>query len=163
MPYDCGIAFVARRESLRNALAISAAYLGEEGPREPSTLGPEFSRRARAVEVWSALKHLGRSGLQDLFRRNCQAARHIAKALDGAGIQVMNDVVLNQVVVRFGDDALTQATMAAIQADGTCWAGPTVWQGEAAMRISVSSWATTDTDVKESVEAILRVAQQTRA
>lgn len=163
VPYDCGIAFVARRESLRNALAISAAYLGEEGPREPSTLGPEFSRRARAVEVWSALKHLGRSGLQDLFRRNCQAARHIAKALDGAGIQVMNDVVLNQVVVRFGDDALTQATMAAIQADGTCWAGPTVWQGEAAMRISVSSWATTDTDVKESVEAILRVAQQTRA
>jgi glutamate/tyrosine decarboxylase-like PLP-dependent enzyme len=158
VPYDCGIAFVAKREALRGALAISAAYLGEEGPREPSTLGPEFSRRARAIEVWAALKHLGRAGLQDLFRRNCAAARRIAGSLQQAGIDVLNDVVLNQVVVRFGDDARTQATMAAIQADGTCWAGPTIWQGQAAMRISVSSWATNDVDVERSIEAIIRVA-----
>ena len=116
------------------------------------------SRRARGVDVWAAMKSLGREGLAELVSRNCACARRFADGLREAGHEVLNEVVLNQVLVAFGDADRTRAVIAALQEDGTCWAGPTVWQGRTAMRISVSSWATTEADVDRSLEAILRVA-----
>jgi glutamate/tyrosine decarboxylase-like PLP-dependent enzyme len=111
------------------------------------------------VEVWTALRTLGRVGLIELIERNCRQARYFAERLRQAGFTVLNEVVLNQVLVQFGDDARTRAAIDAIQRDGTCWCGITVWQGRTAMRISVSSWATTDADVERSVEAMIRCAR----
>jgi glutamate/tyrosine decarboxylase-like PLP-dependent enzyme len=128
--------------------------------RNPSDFTPELSRRARGVEVWMALRSLGRAGLAELFERNCRQARRFAAACTQAGYEVLNDVVLNQVLVSFGEPARTRRVIAAIQEDGTCWCGGTVWQGRTAMRISVCCWATTDADVEASVAAILRLAAQ---
>jgi glutamate/tyrosine decarboxylase-like PLP-dependent enzyme len=111
------------------------------------------------VEVWAALHWLGRQGLAELIERNCGQAARFAEGLRAAGYPVLNDVVLNQVLVSFGDPAATQRAIAALQAEGTCWCGSTVWQGHSAMRISVSSWATTDEDVERSLEAMLRMAK----
>jgi glutamate/tyrosine decarboxylase-like PLP-dependent enzyme len=158
VPYDCGLAFVREPEHLRAAMAIGAPYYGPSHAREPMQWGPDSSRRARAVEVWAALRALGRQGVADLVERSCAHARTFAERLRGAGYEVLNDVVLNQVLVSFGDDATTQAVIAAIQDDGTCWCGGTVWRGRAAMRISVASWATTAADVERSLDAILRIA-----
>ncbi len=127
--------------------------------RNPSDYTPELSRRARGVDVWAALRSLGRSGLDDLVERNCRQAARFAEGLSAAGHEVLNEVVLNQVLVSFGEPAVTQRVVAGVQADGTCWCGGTVWQGRTAMRISVSSWATTDDDVERSLEAMLRVAR----
>jgi glutamate/tyrosine decarboxylase-like PLP-dependent enzyme len=158
VPYDCGLAFVRDRHALQAAMAITAAYLPTESTmRNPADTTPELSRRARGVEVWAALHSLGRSGLADLIARNCTLARRFAEKLSAAGLTILNDVVLNQVLVTFGDAERTQRVIAAIQAEGTCWAGITVWQGRTAMRISVSSWATTESDVDISVAAILRI------
>jgi glutamate/tyrosine decarboxylase-like PLP-dependent enzyme len=110
------------------------------------------------VEVWAALRGLGREGVIDLIERTRRYARRFAEGLSAAGYEVLNDVVLNQVVVTFGDAEKTARVVAAIQADGTCWAGPTVWQGRAAMRISVSSWATTEEDVERSLAAMVHAA-----
>ncbi len=160
VPYDCGLAFVRDPLALQAAMAITAAYLPTEGPeRNPADFTPELSRRARGVEVWAALHSLGRAGLADLISRNCAYARRFAEKLSAAGLEILNDVVLNQVLVSFGDAARTSLVIAAIQAEGTCWAGVTVWQGRTAMRISVSSWATTEADVDLSVAAILRCAE----
>src|SRR5205085_2033941 len=115
--------------------------------------------RARGVEVWAALRALGRSGLADLVERCCRHAARFAEGLRAAGYSVLNEVVLNQVLVSFGDPETTRRVIAAIQADGTCWCGGTVWQGQTAMRISVSSWATKDEDVERSLTAILRIAR----
>jgi glutamate/tyrosine decarboxylase-like PLP-dependent enzyme len=104
------------------------------------------------------LRSLGRAGLAELFERNCRQARRFAAALARAGHEVLNDVVLNQVLVAFGDPERTRRVIAAIQEEGTCWCGGTVWQGRTAMRISVCSWATTDADVEQSLAAILRLA-----
>jgi glutamate/tyrosine decarboxylase-like PLP-dependent enzyme len=156
--YDSGIAFVRDAASLRAAMSISAAYLPTVAAREPFHYAPESSRRARGVEIWAALQSLGRRGLAELIERNCAMASRMAVALHDAGHEILNEVVLNQVLVSFGDDDATNRVVAAVQDDGTCWCGPTVWQGRAAMRISVSSWATTDEDVDESIAAILRVA-----
>jgi len=120
---------------------------------------PELSRRARGVEVWAALRALGREGVADLIERTCRHARRFAEGLSAAGFEVLNEVALNQVLVAFGDAATTQRVIAAIQQDGTCWCGVTVWQGRTAMRISVSSWATTDEDVERSLDAIVRAAR----
>lgn len=161
VPYDCGLAFVRNAEALRAAMAITAEYLPTEGPeRNPSDYTPELSRRARGVEVWAALRSLGRKGLADLIERTCRHARRFAEGLSAAGFQILNDVVLNQVLVSFGEAEKTNRVIAAIQADGTCWCGGTVWQGKTAMRISVSSWATTDEDVEKSLEAIIRIAKK---
>jgi glutamate/tyrosine decarboxylase-like PLP-dependent enzyme len=122
---------------------------------------PETSRRARGVEVWAALRTLGRAGVADLVERTCQLAARFATGLREAGVEVLNDVVLNQVLVSFGTDAETRRVIEAVQQDGTCWCGGTVWHGRAAMRISVSSWATTDSDVDRSLEAIRRVSLAT--
>lgn len=164
VPYDSGIAFVRDGDALRKAMAISAEYLPTvTEQRNPSDYTPELSRRGRGVDVWAALRSLGRSGLAELVERNCRQARRFAEALAGAGHRVLNDVVLNQVLVSFGEPELTRRVIAELQADGTCWCGETVWQGHTAMRISVISWATTGADVERCIEAILRVASTQRA
>jgi len=158
VPYDCGLAFVRNPEDLRGAMSLTAAYLPQGAHREPSQYVPELSRRARGIEVWAALKSLGRSGLAGLIERNCRCAQRFADGLAAAGFEILNEVVLNQVLVSFGAPELTARVISAIQEDGTCWCGGTVWQGRSAMRISVSSWATTEADVDRSLEAILRIA-----
>jgi glutamate/tyrosine decarboxylase-like PLP-dependent enzyme len=120
-----------------------------------------MSRRARGIEVWAALRTLGRSGLADLVERTCRHAVRFAEGLRAAGYRILNEVVLNQVLVTFGDAERTRRVIAGIQQDGTCWCGGTIWQGQTAMRISVSSWATTDVDVERSLEAMIRVARET--
>jgi len=161
VPYDSGLAFVRESGALPAAMAITAEYLPSAGVgRSPSNYTPELSRRARGVEVWAALRSLGRSGLAEMFERNCRQAHRFAARLASAGYEILNDVVLNQVLVSFGAPQATQHVIAAVQQDGTCWCGGTVWQGRTAMRISVCSWATTDADVELSIEAILRAARQ---
>jgi glutamate/tyrosine decarboxylase-like PLP-dependent enzyme len=159
VPYDSGLAFVRDPEMLRAAMSLTAAYLPQGEHREPSQYVPELSRRARGVEVWAALKSLGRSGLAEVIERNCRSARRFAEGLAAAGFEILNEVVLNQVLVSFGTAEQTAEAIAGIQADGACWCGGTVWQGRHAMRISVSSWATTEADVDRSLEAMLRVAR----
>jgi glutamate/tyrosine decarboxylase-like PLP-dependent enzyme len=158
VPYDSGLAFVRDGDSLRAAMSVSAAYLPSSAARSPSDTTPELSRRARGVDVWAALSALGRSGVADLVTRCCRHARRFAAGFTAAGHEVLNEVVLNQVMVRFGDADRTRRVIAAIQAEGTCWCGVTEWQGHTAMRISVSSWATTDDDVERSLAAMLQVA-----
>ncbi len=158
VPYDSGLVFCRDGDALRAALSTSAAYLIQTEHREPMQTTPELSRRGRGIEVWAALLSLGRSGLAELIERNCRCAQRMAEGLTTAGYDVLNDVVLNQVVVAFGDDDTTRRIVAAIQAEGTTWAGGTMWHNRAAMRISVSSWATTEADIERSLEAILRIA-----
>jgi glutamate/tyrosine decarboxylase-like PLP-dependent enzyme len=163
VPYDSGMVLVREPDNLRRALPTgNAAYLTQSSQREPWQFTPDASRRARGVELWAALRSLGRSGLREMIERNCRLARLFADHLRGAGIRVLNDVVLNQVLVSFGSPEETRRVIAEIQADGTCWCGGTVWQNQTAMRISVSSWATTDEDVERSVEAMIRIAQSVK-
>ena len=160
VPYDSGIAFVRDGEAVRSAMAVTAEYLPTDSvQRNPSDYAPELSRRGRGVDVWAALRSLGKDGVDDLVSRNCRQARRFAESLSAAGFEILNDVVLNQVLVAFGDKDRTARVIAAIQAEGTCWAGITVWQGRTAMRISVISWATTDADVERSIDAIVRIAR----
>lgn len=160
MPYDSGVAFCRDAHALRAAMAITADYLPTESQhRNPSDFTPELSRRARGVEVWAALRSLGGAGLAELLQRNCRQARRFAQGLRAAGYDILNEVISNQVLVAFGDAQRTRSVIAALQQDGTCWCGPTVWQGRTAMRISVSSWATTDADVERSLEAMLCAAR----
>jgi glutamate/tyrosine decarboxylase-like PLP-dependent enzyme len=161
VPYDSGLVFVRDAGALNAAMSSSAAYLGAGETRDLHLFVPEMSRRAHAVEVWAALRSLGRDGLAQLIDRNCAQARRFAGAFQRAGHQVLNEVVLNQVLVSFGTPEVTRRVIAEVQQDGTCWCGGTVWQGQTAMRISVSSWATTDSDVDRSLAAILRIAQET--
>ena len=158
VPYDSGIAFVRAPAELRASMSIAASYLPEGEHREPMAYTPEASRRARGADVWAALRSLGRDGVAEMVERCCRHASRFGSAFAAAGHEVLNDVVLNQVVVSFGDDATNARVIAGIQADGTCWCGPTQWRGRTAMRVSVSSWATTEDDVERSVAAILRVA-----
>jgi glutamate/tyrosine decarboxylase-like PLP-dependent enzyme len=155
VPYDSGIAIVREREALARAMSMSGAYLLPSTQRDAMDYTPDSSRRARAIEIWAALKSLGRSGLAELVDRNCRQARQMAAELQRAGVEVLNDVALNQVVVAFGDDERTRRVTALIQDSGICWCGGTFWRRRAAMRISVSSWATTEEDVQRSLEAIL--------
>jgi glutamate/tyrosine decarboxylase-like PLP-dependent enzyme len=159
--YDCGIALLREPSALRGAMEVSAAYLhqGEE-VREPSHYNPELSRRARGVELWAGLKSLGRSGMAGIVERTSRHAQRFAEGLRAAGYQVLNDVVINQVLVDFGSAEKTLATVAAVQEEGTCWCGSTVWQGKTAMRISVSSWVTTDEDVERSLAAMVKAAKR---
>jgi glutamate/tyrosine decarboxylase-like PLP-dependent enzyme len=158
VPYDSGLAFVRDSSALKSAMSVTAAYLPQGEHREPSQYTPELSRRARGVEIWAALHSLGRSGLSAMIERNCDYARRFATELQRGGAEILNEVVLNQVLVSFGDAARTRQVVAKVQQDGTCWCGPTEWQGRAAMRISVSSWATREEDVDRSIAAILRAA-----
>ncbi|SVD78838.1 uncharacterized protein METZ01_LOCUS431692, partial [marine metagenome] len=159
-PYDCGIAMVRHSDALRAAMSVTAAYLPDEATREPMHYTPEASRRARGIEVWAALRSLGRSGLSDLVDSNCRLATRFADGLLKAGYNILNDVVLNQVLVSFGDARTTRHTIRRIQDDGACWCGETVWQGQSAMRISVSSWKTTEADVDHSLDSMIRIARE---
>ena len=159
--YDCGVALVRDGSALRAAMHSSGAYLPPGDPaegRDPMFFGPQSSQRARGVEVWAVLASLGRDGVSGLVATTVRLARRMATALSDAGAEVLNDVVLNQVVVAFGGAADTETVIRRVQEDGTCWCGPTVWKGRAAMRISVSGWATTDADVDRSVAAIRAAA-----
>ena len=158
VPYDCGAAFVRDPEALRGSMSMQASYLVEQATREPFHWSPEFSRRARGVEVWAALAALGREGVADLVERCCRLAACFAEGLRRGGHEVLNDVVLNQVVVSFGDDATNTRVLERVQTEGECWCGPTTWRGRAAMRISVSSWATREEDVERSLASILGCA-----
>jgi glutamate/tyrosine decarboxylase-like PLP-dependent enzyme len=161
VPYDSGLAFVRDAHTLKAAMAITAEYLPTgTKERNPCDFVPELSRRSRGVEVWMALRTLGRAGLAELFERNCRQARRFAAGLREAGYEILNDVVLNQVLVSFGTPERTRDVIARIQHEGTCWCGGTVWQGKTAMRISVCSWATTDEDVERSLAAMVRVAAE---
>jgi glutamate/tyrosine decarboxylase-like PLP-dependent enzyme len=159
VPYDCGVAFVRDAEALSAAMSIAAAYLVVDAPREPFHFTPEASRRARGVEVWAALRGLGREGIEAMIDRCCRHARRFAEALAAAGHEILNDVVLNQVVVSFGDDETNQRIVDAVQREGVCWCGPTHWRGRSAMRISVSCWATSNEDVERSIASIVGCAQ----
>ena len=161
--YDSGLVLARNGEALRTSMGISAAYLEPGSRREPMYHNPESSRRARGVELWAAMKSLGRSGLCALIERTCARAQQFAAALRNGGFDVLNDVVINQVLVSFGRPEVTREVIRRVQEDGTCWCGGTVWQGKTAMRISVSSWATTEADVERSLEAIVRIGRECRA
>jgi glutamate/tyrosine decarboxylase-like PLP-dependent enzyme len=164
-PYDTGLAFFRNEAAVRAAMSISAAYLpASPEARDPFEYVPEMSRRARGFPVYAALRSLGRAGVAELVDRSCAVAALMARGLAAApGVRILNDVVLNQVLVRFGeDDELTREVVRRVQADGTLWAGPTVWHGLAAMRISVSGWSTSEADARISVEAILRALKEAR-
>jgi glutamate/tyrosine decarboxylase-like PLP-dependent enzyme len=161
--YDCGIAIVRHEQSLRAAMAFSAAYLPLSNQRDAAQCGPEMSRRARGIELWAALRGLGKSGLAQLIERTCSHAQKFAAALRSAGFEVLNEVVINQVLVSFGEADLTRRVISEVQRDGTCWCGGTEWHGRSAMRISISSWATTEQDVDRSLEAICRIAREQTA
>jgi glutamate/tyrosine decarboxylase-like PLP-dependent enzyme len=161
VPYDSGLVFCREAQHLRAAMATTAAaYLVVEAQREPMHYTPESSRRARGLEVWAALRSLGRSGLAEMVDRCCRHAARFAEGLRKAGYDVLNEVQLNQVLVSFGGAEKTRRVITAVQEDGTCWCGGTVWQGHTAMRISVSSWATTEEDVEKSLAAIVRLARE---
>lgn len=159
VPYDSGFAFVKNPEYLKAAMAIRADYLPASEFRDPSDYTPELSRRARGMEVWATLKHLGREGVAELVERCCSHAGLFAKILSENGLRILNEVVLNQVLVSFGSAERIEKIVKAIQEDGTLWAGPTLWQGKSAMRISVVSQATRTEDVEKSCEAIIRIAK----
>jgi glutamate/tyrosine decarboxylase-like PLP-dependent enzyme len=156
VPYDCGVVAVRDPAHHRAAMGMTAAYLVAGEGRWNSDFAPEASRRARGFTVYAALRSLGRRGVSDLVDRCCALARRLADRLrDEPGVEVLNDVVLNQVLLRFGDDdAVTEAVVARVQADGTCWLGGTQWKGRAAARVSVSNWSTTSDDVDRSADAI---------
>ena len=160
VPYDSGLVFVREVRHLLAAMSSHAAYLIEGDKREPFHYVPEMSRRARGIEIWAALRSLGKSGLVELIERCCRHATRFAEELQAAGYQILNDVVLNQVLVKFGSGEQTRNIIKRIQEDGTCWCGETEWHGHVAMRISVSSWSTSMEDVGKSIEAILRIAAE---
>ncbi len=159
VPYDSAFAFCSRPDVHVAAMSYTASYLvGSGAVPGAADYTAESSRRARGFAVWAALRELGRDGVADLVERCCRLARRFADGLAAAGVEVVNDVVLNQVLVSFGDDARTDRVIAAVQRDGTCWMGGTTWRGRRLMRISVSNYSTTEADVDRSLAAILRLA-----
>ena len=161
VPYDSGLFFCAHPETHRASTGISAAYLLKSDTREEMEYTPESSRRARGFAIYAAIRALGRAGIVAMIERCCDHARRFAKGLGEApGVEILNDVVLNQVLVRFDDDdERTDHVVRKVQDDGTLWLGGSRWKGRGVMRISVSNWATTDEDVDRSIEAILRIAR----
>lgn len=158
--YDSGVVLVRDGAALRASMSIAAAYLEPGARREPMYHTPEASRRARGVELWATLKSLGRAGLCELIEATCAHAQRFAQGLREAGYRVLNDVVINQVLVSFGRPEVTREVIRRIQEEGTCWCGGTIWRGETAMRISVSSWSTTAGDVERCLAAMLRIARE---
>ena len=163
VPFDCGIAFVRDREAHRAALSVTAAYLVQDadGPREPMDWTPEFSRRARGLAVYATLRALGRDGVAELVDRLCRCAERLAQGLGDAGFHVLQHE-LNQVLIARENDHLTDATLAAVQADGTCYPSGTTWRGRRCMRLSVCNWQTTPQDVDRSIQAIAAAAHAVR-
>lgn len=164
-PYDCGYAIVRHRGAHIRAMQIAASYLpgAGDGARNPSDFVPELSRRARGFATWALIRHYGRRRIAEMITRHCACARRFAHNLGAeAGVKVLNDVVLNQVAVRFGDDEQTKAVIARIQAGGVTFVGGALWRGCWIMRISVSSETTTEADVDRSVEAMLEAWRAVR-
>ncbi len=155
VPYDCGIVFVREPAALRAAMSISGDYLLLGKHRDAIDITTDGSRRARGIDVWAALRSLGRQGVAEMIDRNCDQAQWLAERLRTAGAEVLNDVVLNQVVVAFGDDERTKRVIAALQESRECWCGGTRWQGREAMRVSVSSWATTQQDLDRTLKSLI--------
>jgi glutamate/tyrosine decarboxylase-like PLP-dependent enzyme len=156
VPYDSGLAFVAHADAHRAAMRLTADYLvaGEGEARDQMDWTPEFSRRARGFAVYAALRSLGRSGVADLVEGSCSRARQFAAAMtEVAGCEILNDVVLNQVLFRFEDDATTSAVLESVQRSGEAWMSGTTWDGRAAIRLSVSNWRTTEADIDRTVAA----------
>jgi glutamate/tyrosine decarboxylase-like PLP-dependent enzyme len=161
VPYDSGLAFCAHPDAHRAAIGVTASYLihaDDRRERDAVDWTPEFSRRARGFAIYAAIRELGRSGVAAMVENSCERARQFAQLLAEGGATILNDVVLNQVLVRFGDGESTRETIARVQQDGTCWLSGTDWLGEHAMRISVSNWRTTADDVERSAAAILAAA-----
>ena len=158
--YDNGIVLLRDPEALRHSFASVAGYLPPDDGFEPMHHTPQSSQRARQIEVWATLRSLGRVGIAELVANSCHQARRLGDALARGGLEILNDVVLNQVLVAAGTDESTSQMVAEVQADGTCWCGPTTWNGRVAMRISVSGWNTRKEDADASADAILRCAQQ---
>jgi glutamate/tyrosine decarboxylase-like PLP-dependent enzyme len=159
VPYDSGLVFCAHPAAHRAAMSVRAGYLIHDaaGERDELDYNPEFSRRARGFTVYAAIRALGRAGIAEIVERCCDLAQRFAARLATAdGVEVLNDVVLNQALVRFGDDDLTRRVVRAVQDEGTCWMSGTTWQGRAAMRISVSNWSTDEGDIDRSADAVLR-------
>ncbi len=156
VPYDSAAAFVRDGEDLARTFMLGASYLGDSTRLEPMHRGPQMSQRARAIETWAVLRTLGREGVAALVEGSCRHARAIASALEGAGLTICNEVVLNQVLVADTDDAATEALIRNVASQGTVWAGGSTWRGRAVMRVSVSSYATTDEDAQAFVDAVVR-------
>lgn len=164
VPYDSGLAFVKNHHALKAAMAITASYLpSENAGRNPSDYTPELSRRARGIDVYAVLRHLGKDGVAELIERCCACAKRFADKFVDAGYEVMNDVVLNQVVFSFGDETINLAVLDAVQKEGTTWIGQTIWQDRLVARISVSNWQTDFDDVDKSFAVIDRIAKQVMA
>jgi glutamate/tyrosine decarboxylase-like PLP-dependent enzyme len=159
VPYDCGICLVRRRGDLWRSFATFSGYLPPDDGFEATNHTPMSSQRARQVDVWAVLRTLGRQGVASLIDGSCGHAQTMAARLAEAGLEVLNDVVLNQVLIRAATDERTTALVSAVQQSGTCWCGPTIWKGRPAMRISVSGWATTDSDIEASAQAIIHAAR----
>jgi glutamate/tyrosine decarboxylase-like PLP-dependent enzyme len=164
VPYDSGLAFCRDPRAHAAAMSYTAAYLTGSGGTDHvlGDLTPESSRRARGFAVWAAFQELGRSGIADLIDRSCVLAQQMAELLTAGGGTVYNEVVLNQVLVGFGDLSSTDAIVDAVQREGTCWLGATTWRGQRLMRISMSNWTTTESDIALSADAILRAAASVR-
>ncbi len=158
MPYDSGLVICREPRMLQNALSVSGAYLPESTEPDPYFNTPEMSRRARGIETWAALYSLGRRGVIDLIERCCALAERFAGRLEQAGFSILNRVSLNQVLVAFGDADRTNRIIKKIQEEGSCWCGGTVWKGKTAMRISVSSWMTTEEDIDRCADVIINIA-----
>ena len=157
--HDSGLAFVRNAGDMRAATGVQAAYLQDDGTRQPCHYTPEASRRARAIEIWAALRSLGRRGLAEMIERNCRLATGFEEGLRAAGFEILNEVALNQVMVSFGEPERTRRVITELQSEGTCWCGGTVWQGRTAMRISVSNWSTTEEDVDRSLAVMIKIAR----
>jgi glutamate/tyrosine decarboxylase-like PLP-dependent enzyme len=158
-PYDSGLAFVRDPKALTSSMTQNASYLKQDGSRDPFVYVPEMSRRARGIEVWASLRSLGRNGITSLVRNSCESAVLFAEKMRNAGFVVLNDVVLNQVLVSFGDDDLNKRVVKRIQEEGTTWLGGSTWHNRNVMRISISSWRTTADDVKRCADVIINIAK----
>lgn len=159
VPYDCGVVITQHPQAMRTAMTTTAPYLVQDETRQPSHYTPEQSRRARGIEVWAALKSLGKQGLCQMVEDCCEHAAYLANGLREVGYTVHNDVVINQVFVSFGDAETTDRVIHQAQRDGVMWAGRSVWQGHVGMRLSVSSWATTHDDMQKTLAAIIEAVR----
>jgi glutamate/tyrosine decarboxylase-like PLP-dependent enzyme len=158
VPYDSGLVIVRNGFHLQRAMSMSGDYLDQSGDRIPYQYTPELSRRARAIDIWASLRTLGKAGVDDLITRTCVYAEYMADRLQKAGFNVLNTVETNQVLVSFGSAEETERVIRDLQEDGTCWFSGTVWKGRVAMRISISSHKTTEHDIRQSLETIIRIA-----
>jgi glutamate/tyrosine decarboxylase-like PLP-dependent enzyme len=154
VPYDCGMLVCRHPDALRGAMSVAAAYLPASDEVPMKDLVPELSRRPRGITAWAALRTLGRTGVAELVERCCAQARWLAEGLRGLGFEVHNQVVLNQIVAAVGTPELTARLREEVERSGEAWFGPTHWQGRPAVRLSVSSWATTDADIERTLNAI---------